>query len=120
MLISNCQGSPSKRSVSSRVLREHEKLHHTYFLLISLPLATFNILRQLHPDLCLCCTSFVTLVLTPAEQNFLPQTLLLVEIKALFPPLRKCVSSLLQQHSQSFTEVRLKPLRSHCAMPHMA
>lgn len=120
MLISNCQRSLLKRSLLPRVLREHEKLHHIYFLLISLPLVTFNILGQLSTLTCLCCTSFVTVALTPTKQNFPPQTLHSVKIKALFPPLKKCVPSLLQQHSQSSAEVRLKPLRSHCVSPHTA
>lgn len=77
----------------------------THFLLISLPLATFNNVTLI----CLCCTSFVPVVLTPAEQNFLPQTLLSVEIKAVFPPLKKRVLSPSTPFSV-FTEVWLKPL----------
>lgn len=122
MLTSNCQSGPLRHSVLPKEYWENMKSYTTFiFLLVSLPLATSNILLQLYPNLYLCSTSFVTLVLTLIEQNFLPLILLTVELRALFPPLRKFPvmfpPRLLQQRSQFSTEVRLKTLGSHCVRP---
>lgn len=90
---------------AQRELGEHKNLYHIYSLLVSLPLATSNILLQLYPHFYCCSTPFVTLVLTLIDQNFHPPILLTAEIRH-SPPITVCFPP------TSFNSIFSFPLKS--------